>query len=95
MENLTNQPPKPDNYLVWAILSTIFCCLPLGIISIVKSTKVNELYAQGNFAEAQQAAQEAKKWAMWSALGWLLLIVIPMVILLALGVFGAILDSGY
>lgn len=95
MENLTNQPPKPDNYLVWAILSTIFCCLPLGIISIVKSTKVNELYAQGNFAEAQQAAQEAKKWAMWSALGWFLLIVIPMVILLALGVFGAILDSGY
>ena len=29
----TAQPPP--NYLVWAILSTLFCCLPLGIASIV------------------------------------------------------------
>ena len=27
--------PPPPNYLVWAILATIFCCLPLGIPAIV------------------------------------------------------------
>ncbi|HBY70507.1 MAG TPA: hypothetical protein DEG69_23755 [Flavobacteriaceae bacterium] len=94
MENLTNQPPKPDNHLVWAILTTVFCCLPLGIVSIVKSTKVNELYAQGNYAEAQKASNEAKKSAMWSAIvaGGLFLLYI---LLLILGVAGGILsDAG-
>ena len=38
---------KPDNYLVWAILSTVFCCLPLGIVAIVKASKVDALWAQG------------------------------------------------
>ncbi|MCD8166876.1 MAG: CD225/dispanin family protein, partial [Bacteroides sp.] len=32
---------KPDNYLVWAILSTVLCCLPAGVVSIVYSVKVN------------------------------------------------------
>nr|WP_286943579.1 CD225/dispanin family protein [Allomuricauda sp.] len=31
MENNTNIPPKPDNYLVWAILSTVLCCIVTGI----------------------------------------------------------------
>ena len=29
--------PKPDSNLVWGILATILCCLPLGIVSIVKA----------------------------------------------------------
>jgi hypothetical protein len=58
----------PNNYLVWAILTTLFCCLPLGIVSIVKSTQVSGLWAQGQHAEAQKAADDAKKWAMWSAI---------------------------
>ena len=37
---VTNNP-KPDNWLVWAILSTILCCLPLGIVSIIYATKVD------------------------------------------------------
>lgn len=59
---------KPDNNLVWAILATVVCCLPLGIVSIVKSTSVDKLWALGDFAGAQRAADEAKKWAMWSAI---------------------------
>ncbi|MEV4604499.1 CD225/dispanin family protein [Amycolatopsis sp. NPDC049253] len=63
-----NFPPPPDNRLVWGILTTIFCCLPLGIVSIVKANEVNSLWYQGRFAEAQHAADQAGKWAMWSAL---------------------------
>jgi hypothetical protein len=59
---------QPDNYLVWAILVTVFCCLPLGIVSIVKSTQVSGLWAQGRYAEAYRASDDAKKWAMWSAI---------------------------
>lgn len=35
------QGVPPDNNLVWAILSTVLCCLPLGIVAIIKSTQVN------------------------------------------------------
>jgi hypothetical protein len=51
---------------VWSILVTLFCCLPLGIVAIVKSSQVNGLWAQGQYAEAQASAESAKKWAMWS-----------------------------
>lgn len=58
---------KPDNNLVWAILSTVFCCLPLGIYSIILASKVNGLYYSGKYDEAQKTADEAKKWALIGA----------------------------
>ncbi len=57
----------PPNNLVWAILSTVLCCIPIGIYSIVLSTKVNTLWAQGDAAGAQKAADDAKKWAIIGA----------------------------
>ncbi len=65
----TNNPmgTPPDNNLVWAILCTVLCCMPLGIISIIKSTKVKELWALGDVAGAQKAADDAKKYAIWGA----------------------------
>ncbi|MEV5496345.1 CD225/dispanin family protein [Nonomuraea fuscirosea] len=52
----------PDNHLVPAILTTLFCCLPLGVVSIVKSSQVNQKWQIGDFAGAQQASEEAKTW---------------------------------
>ncbi|MBP2474082.1 hypothetical protein JOF53_002954 [Crossiella equi] len=63
-----NPGPAPDNYLVWAILTTVLCCLPLGVVSIVKSNAVNGLWMSGQFDEARRSAEAAKKWAMWSAI---------------------------
>ena len=59
---------EPDNYLVWAILCTVLCCLPLGIVSLVYSTKVSALWTQGRYAEAQAASDNAKKWAIIGAI---------------------------
>lgn len=53
---------RPDNQLVWSILVTIFCCLPFGIYSIIKSASVDTLWSQGNYQAAVLAAAEAKKW---------------------------------
>ena len=58
----------PDNNLIWAILCTVLCCLPLGIVAIIKSTKVNELWAIGDHAGAEKAAADAKKYSIWGAL---------------------------
>ncbi|WP_339701214.1 CD225/dispanin family protein [uncultured Marixanthomonas sp.] len=92
-QEVTNRPQKPDNHLVWAILCTVLCCLPLGIVSIIKSTKVNELYEQGDYAGAQKSADEAKKWAIWGAVitGAFLVLYI---ILMAIGVAGGLMSGG-
>ena len=80
------RPPKPDNYLVWAILTTLLCCLPFGIVSIVYSSKVDSLYYAGDYTNAQQAADKAKKWAMWSALSSIIVIVLALVVALIDGI---------
>ena len=40
-EPVAGPPPYVPNHLVWAILVTIFCCLPFGIVSIVYAAQVN------------------------------------------------------
>lgn len=80
------RPPKPDNYLVWAILTTLFCCLPFGIVSIVYSSKVDTLYYAGDYINAQQAADNAKKWAIWSALSSIIVFVLALVIVMIDGI---------
>ncbi len=59
-------PPHVPNHLVWAILVTIFCCLPFGIVSIVYAAQVNGFVAAGRFDSARQASESAKMWA-WIA----------------------------
>jgi len=48
------------NYLIPAILSTIFCCLPLGVVSIIFATQVNSKVASGDIAGAMEASRKAK-----------------------------------
>lgn len=84
--------PPPENNLVWAILCTVLCCLPLGIVAIIKANEVNSLWYQGQHAAAQKSADDAKKWAMWGALSTLILIVlyiVVVVLILGVGIFGA------
>ena len=77
----------PDNNLVWAILCTVLCCLPLGIVAIIKSTKVNELWAQGDKEGAQKAADDAKKFSIWGA-GIVVVFIVLYFILMVIGVAG-------
>ena len=79
--------PEPENYLVWAILCTVLCCLPIGIVSIVYSTKVSGLWSQGRYAEAQAAADSAKKWAIIGAIVGAVFAVIMVILYVAIGVF--------
>ena len=56
-------PPHVPNYLVQAILVTIFCCLPFGIVSIVFAAQVNGKLQAGDIAGARQASANARTWA--------------------------------
>jgi hypothetical protein len=75
----------PDNNLVWAILSTVLCCLPLGIVSIIKSTQVSGLWGTGQYAAAQKAADDAKKFAIWGAIAGAVFAVLYIIFYLVVG----------
>ncbi len=60
--------PHVPNYLVHAILVTIFCCLPAGVVSIVFAAQVNGKLAAGDLAGARQDSARAKTWA-WVSFG--------------------------
>ena len=61
------QQLPPDNGMVWAILTTLFCCLPFGIVAIVKASNVNSLWMSGNYDAARQAAKSSKNWSIAAA----------------------------
>ena len=76
---------KPSSNLVWAILTTILCCLPFGIVSIVYASKVDSYWAQGNYPAAQDASKKAGTWAMWAAISGVIVLVIYIVAIIATG----------
>lgn len=59
--------PHVPNHLVWAILVTIFCCVPTGIVSIVYAAQVNGMLNAGDYYGARRASDSARTWAIVSA----------------------------
>ncbi len=72
------------NYLVWAILATLCCCLPGGIVAIVYAAQVDGKLASGDYHGAVEASNNAKMWS-WISFGGGLLILIPYFFLVFLG----------
>ena len=80
---------KPDNFLVWAILSTVLCCLPLGIVAIVYANQVDSLWFAGKPNESQEAAKKAKLWTWISAGTGAAGAILSTVILLLIAILGS------
>ena len=80
----------PDSNLVWAILCTVLCCLPLGIVAIVKAASVEKLWAQGREIEAQKAADDAKKYSIWGAVISCIGIVLYILLIVLAGIASAL-----
>jgi len=59
--------PKIQNYLIPAIIVTLCCCLPGGIVAIVYAGQVNTKLQAGDIAGAQAASNNAKLWCLISA----------------------------
>src|SRR5436190_14244886 len=84
MENLNMAPPGPkgpfsENWLVEAILVTLLCCLPFGVVGIIFAAQVNTKQQAGDSVGAENARREAAKWTkigFWVGLAWVILICI-------------------
>jgi len=82
MENLNMAPPGPkgpfsENWLVEAILVTLLCCLPFGVVGIIFAAQVNTKQQAGDSEGAEKSRREAAKWTkigFWVGIGWLILV---------------------
>jgi ribosomal protein L40E len=67
-------PPAPvaaaqiATYLVPAILTTLFCCMPFGVVAIVYAAQVQTKLQAGDVAGAMKSSQSAKTWC-WVSFG--------------------------
>ncbi|GII24168.1 CD225/dispanin family protein [Planosporangium mesophilum] len=85
------QPPHIDNNMTMSIVS-IFLFWPLAIPAIINASKVNTLLQQGDYAGAQNAAAESKKWsklAIIIGIVWYALVLICCVAGIVLGAFSS------
>ena len=83
----------PNNYLVWAILTTILCCLPLGVVSIVFSSQVNSKWAMGDAQGALKASNNARNFAIASAVAVVVIGVVWLFFAILVGVSGSTTSS--
>ena len=63
-----NAPPRPKTWLASSILTTIFCCLPFGIVGIVYAAQGSANYEAGRYEEAERASRIARNWTIASFL---------------------------
>jgi len=91
-QQLHQQQSPPPNYLVFAILTTIFCCQILGIVSIVFAAQVNSKWHSGDIQGAIDASKNAKLWA-WIAFGSGLIIAVVFTLLAIFGALAGILGN--
>jgi len=60
--------PPPSSNLAFAIVTTLLCCLPAGIVAIVYAAQVNSKWAMGDYDGAMRASSNAKMWS-WISVG--------------------------
>ena len=77
-----------DNYLVWAILSTVLCCLPAGIVAIVYAAQVNGKLQIGDIAGAQQSSKNAKLWCLISVGATFVVGILYFLLIMIIGIGG-------
>jgi len=92
------QQPPVDNNMTMSIVA-IFLFWPLAIPAIMNASKVNPLLQQGDYAGAQAAATESKKWSKWAlivGISWYVIWLICCVIGVATGAMtGSTATSSY
>ena len=61
-----NGEPMPSTWLIWSVLSTVFCCFIPGIIAIIFSSQVSSKYYAGDIEGSKRASRNAEIWIIVS-----------------------------
>ena len=49
---------------MWAIISTVLCCIPTGIVAIFYALKVTNKYREGDIEGAKRASEVGAWWCI-------------------------------
>lgn len=92
-QQINQQQTPPPNYLAFAIITTILCCLPLGIVSIIYAAQVNSKWAAGDVSGALQSSKNAKTWAWISFAAALLGMIVWITLVVGFGMFAGLMSG--
>ena len=56
--------PCPPTNLAWAIITTVLCCIPTGIVAIFYALKVSNKYREGDIQGAKRASETGAWWCI-------------------------------
>ena len=77
------QDDPPDSSLLGAVLVTLFCFLPFGLVAIAYALRVRPRWKRGDETGARHAAQMAERWT-FAAVG--LFVIVFVIAAIAAGV---------
>jgi len=61
-----DRTPRIDNHLAKAIIATLLCCMPFGIIAIVHASSVDGKVHAGDLNGARLASRKANDWGNYA-----------------------------
>ena len=78
-------PPCPPTNMVWAIISTVLCCIPTGIVALYYSNKVSKKYYEGDQAAAEHYSEVSAWWCIATIIAGI--VMSPLVSLIQMSLF--------
>lgn len=52
---------SPSSNMLLAVLTSLCCCMPLGIVAVIKASRVKLFYEKGEYNQAIKASVQARR----------------------------------
>lgn len=74
---------RPKTYMVLAIIVTVCCCIPFGIVSLIYASRVDSAWNTGHYEDAGRFSAKARNWALWGIILSVLFYVVYIILIVA------------
>ena len=74
-------------YLVWSLVATVLCFLPVGLVALYFGLRVNQANAEGRVDDAMRSSLVARRWLVATAIIGVAIYAVAAIVLAALGAF--------
>ena len=79
--------PIARSYLSWALVATVLCFLPLGLVSLYYGLRVNRAIGEGRLDDAGRCSRIARRWLIATVVMGVLIYLLLATVFALLGAF--------